>query len=673
MTATIKPDTPIQFIKGVGPKRARQLKKLGIENVWDLLTYYPFRYRNYTLTVPISSIQEGETVTLKGEIVQIKNEYLRGGKKIQKATIRDDSGTLEVVWFNQPFLVHTLCQGKRIALAGKVKKFKGHLTLVSPDYEIIEKKRNGHPQTIHTGRLVPVYSESATISSKYLRRLVAQVLPQLKEKIPEIFPPKMLIEYQLLPRKEAIAKIHFPENKTAASKAKERLAFEEMFLIQLKTLSRKYQWQKNKQAPPLKTTDLKPFLTRLPFTLTASQKKALQEIVTDLKKPTPMNRLLQGDVGSGKTVVAAAAAYLTSRNGYQSVLMAPTEILAFQHYQTFKKLFASLSIPIEIITASRKIERKSPGRITIGTHALLHRRQLFQNLGLVIIDEQHRFGVAQRARLLKTGGNKQGFHPHLLTMTATPIPRTVTLTLHGDLDLSLLTEMPPGRKRVATFVIPPQDREKCYQWLQKEITRKKIQAFIVCPFIEPSETLQSIKAAKEEFVFLKEKVFPDLNLALLHGKVSGKEKKKVLKKLQKGQIDILVSTPVVEVGIDIPNATVMIIEGADRFGLAQLHQLRGRVGRGRRKSYCLLFASQTGKKAAARLKALEKIHQGLRLAELDLKLRGPGEIYGLKQHGFPDLKLADLNDLELITKARKAAAEFLAQKPLSVSETVLPN
>lgn len=665
--------TPVQFLKGVGPKTARRLEKIGIKTVWDLIAYYPFRYRNYTTTAPINTLQEGETVTIKGTIKEIKNEYLRGGRKIQKATVQDESGELAVVWFNQPFLTRNLSKGKRVSLSGKTKKFGKKLTLVSPDYEIIGRNQNGKYKNIHTGRLVPIYPETATISSKYLRRLLAQLLPQTKEKIPEIFSLKTLVKYRLLPRREAIEKIHFPENKTAAQKARERLAFEEMFFIQLQALSRKYQWQKNKRSSPLTSANPRPFLKKLPFSLTHSQKKALKEIIADLQKTVPMNRLLQGDVGSGKTAVAAAAAYIISINKQQSILMAPTEILAFQHYQTFKKLFAPFSIPVELITSSRKILKKAKNKITIGTHALLHRKSIFKNVGLVIIDEQHRFGVVQRGELLTKATQKQGFYPHLLTITATPIPRTISLTLHGDLNFSLITEMPPGRRQVNTFVVPPQDREKCYRWLEKEVRRRKIQAFIICPFIETSETLATVKAAKEEFVFLQKEIFPHLKLSLLHGKIAGKKKSEILKSLQKGKIDILVSTPVVEVGIDIANAAVMIIEGADRFGLAQLHQLRGRVGRGRKKSYCLLFAQNPSKKATRRLKALEKNHQGLRLAEIDLKLRGPGEIYGLKQHGFPDFKLADFNDLELITKTRQVAKEFLAQNPPRSSKAILPN
>lgn len=666
---------------------AQRLKKLEIDTIWELLNYYPFRYKNHTLKAPINTVQEGKTVTVEGIIKEIKNKYGKGGKTIQKAIIKDASGVISATWFNQPFLTKTLFPGQRVALAGKTKTFGKNLILVSPEYEIFKTQTAGKYGTIHTGRLVPVYSETVGIKSKYLRKLIAQALLQLKEQIVEILPPKTIARYRLLPRKEAIEKIHFPESKIAAKKAKERLAFEEMLLVQLRALERKRQWQKGKRSLVFGKNKLrvntKPFLKKLPFGLTSSQKRIAKKIIADLQKPLPMNRLLQGDVGSGKTVIAVIAAYVLANNGFQTVLMAPTELLALQHYQTLKKLFRPFSIPVEIITRNHNHASKKITKITIGTHALLHRDSIFKNLGLVVIDEQHRFGVLQRGKLICQATTRQDFHPHLLTMTATPIPRTITLTLYGDLDLSVLDEMPSGRKPIATFVVPSKDRKKCYRWLKKEILRKKIQAFIVCPLIELSETMTTVKAAKEEFVFLQEQIFPKLKLALLHGKTKGKEKEVILKQIRTKKIDILVSTPVVEVGIDIPDATVMIIEGADRFGLAQLHQLRGRVGRREEKSRCFLFAQNPSKKALNRLKTLENIHQGTRLAEIDLRLRGPGEVYGLKQHGFPKLKLASFTDLKLITKTRKAATELVDQNPklwerrmrllLKPSQAILPN
>lgn len=644
---------------------ADRLDKLGIETVEDLINYYPFRYQNYALISPLNKLQEGEIVTVRGVIENIDNQYLRGAKTIQKAVLTDESGEIEVSWFNQPFLTQALKKGTRVALSGKVKNYRGKISLASPEYEIIENQAVSFQKTIHTGRLVPVYPETRGISSKYLRKIIASLLPRIKEKIPEILPVKTIIKYQLLARKEALAKIHFPENKLAAAKARERLAFEEMFFYQLKILKKKQARQKEKKAFvwKIKKSELnkkvKEFIDKLPFKLTGCQKRAVKEILTDMKKPQPMNRLFQGDVGSGKTIVAAIAALASLANGYSVAFMVPTEILAFQHYQTLKKFFTPLKIPVELITGSKKIISRKKVKIILGTHALLFKKKPFSNLGLIIIDEQHRFGVAQRKKLLKQISS--GFLPHRLTMTATPIPRTIALTLYGDLEISILDKMPPGRKPVSTFVIPSSKRKKCYHWLKKEVKKKKIQAFIICPLIEPSETLTTVKAAKEEFSYLKKKVFSNLKLALLHGRLPGKKKNQLLEKMQKRKIDILVATPVVEVGLDLPWATVMIIEEADRFGLAQLHQLRGRVGRREEKSYCFLFAQKAGPKAIKRLKALTEIHQGLKLAELDLQWRGPGESYGLKQHGFPKFKIADIGDLDLILKTRQVAAQNCAK------------
>jgi len=654
--------TSVQYLKGVGPRMAARLENLNIKTVLDLITYYPFRYQNYALISPLNKLQEGETVTIQGVIKNIANQYTRGGKTIQKAILADKSGKLTVSWFNQPFLTQILKKGIRVALSGKVKNYRGKISLASPEYEIIENQAANFQKTIHTGRLVPVYPETAGVSSKYLRKIIANLLPQIKEKIPEILPIKTIVKHQLITRKEAIVKIHFPENKLAAKRAKERLAFEEMFIFQLKILKKKQAQQKEKKAFVWKikkselNKEVKKFTKKLPFKLTSCQKRAIKEILTDMKKTEPMNRLFQGDVGSGKTVVAAIAALASLVNGYSVVFMAPTEILAFQHYQALKKLFAPLKIPVELITGSKKITSKKKVKIILGTHALLFRKRPFLNLGLIIIDEQHRFGVAQRKKLLKQISSS--FLPHRLTMTATPIPRTIALTLYGDLEVSILDKIPPGREFVSTFVIPPSKRKKCYDWLKEEIKKKSVQSFIICPLVEPSETLNTIKAAKQEFVSLQKGVFPNLKLDLLHGRMPGKKKKEILTAMQKQKIDILVTTPVVEVGLDLPQATVMIIEGADRFGLAQLHQLRGRVGRGEKKSYCFLFAEKPSPKAIKRLRALMEIHQGLVLAELDLQWRGPGESYGLKQHGFPKFKIADINNLDLILKARQAAEKL---------------
>ncbi|MFH1601363.1 MAG: ATP-dependent DNA helicase RecG [Candidatus Shapirobacteria bacterium] len=653
----LKADTPIQYLKGVGPKMAKKLAKINIKTAWDLLTYFPFRYQNYGLVTPIEKLQEGEAVTIVGEIRQISNQYTRSKKQIQKAVVEDSTGQLLVSWFNQPFLLRFLRKNIVVSLSGKIQKYNSKLTLVSPDYELI---RPGQA-TIHTGRLVPVYSETSGISSKYLRKLITNLLPLIKEEIKEVLPVKIIIDQKLLPRKEAFLKVHFPESKLAAKKARHRLAFEELFFLQLKILKRKRAREKEQKSFAWKIGDkklekkIKEFKKSFPFLLTASQQKAGKEIIASLKKEFCVQHLLCGDVGSGKTVVAALAAYAVLLNGHSVAFLAPTEILSFQHYQTLKKIFSPFNIPVELITSSQKIRKRGRAKIILGTHALLHEKTI-NNLGLVIIDEQQRFGVKQRSRLLAKG--KEDFYPHSLIMTATPIPRTIAQTLYGDLEVSILTDQPPGRRKVATFIIAKKDRKKCYVWLKKEIKKNKIQAFIICPLIEPSETLKTVKAANKEFATLQKNIFPELKLCLLHGRMKGKEKEEILHKMQKRKIDILVTTPVVEVGIDLPYAAVMIIEAADRFGLSALHQLRGRIGRGEHKSYCFLFSEEPGKKAQKRLKALTRYHQGLKLAKLDLKWRGPGEMFGLKQHGFLKLKIANFNDLPLLAAAKREACKL---------------
>ncbi len=644
--------TPVSQLFMVGPVYVKRLKKLGIERVEGLYYHFPHRYEDYSIISKINRVQPGEKVTIKGKIQSIKNQYTKRGKRLQKAIIEDETGSIGVTWFNQPFLVRALKKGTRVSLSGKAGWFGRKIVFISPEYEIIRS-----PMTLHTGRLVPVYPETYGVSSKWLRSRIAPLLSKYSHLIKDWLPEKIKEKYNLQGLKEAINTIHFPENKSAASQAKERLAFEEMFLIHLASLSRKRDWQKKSLAYQLFIDQEKilEFISSLPFKLTKAQQRCVKEILTDLSRSQPMNRLLEGDVGSGKTVVATIAMHAVFLNGFQSALMAPTEILAFQHYQTIKTLLESYGVKTELLTGSRKSSKlKAQGSkfdILIGTHALIHKHAKFKNLGLVVIDEQHRFGVEQRAQLVK-----KGKAPHILTMTATPIPRTVALTLYGDLDLSVIDEMPPGKVRVKTWVVPPRKREAGYDWIRKQVEEKKVQAFIICPLIEESEkeSMKDIKAATAEYERLKE-VFPSLKLGLLHGRLKSKEKEKVIEEFRNDALDVLVSTSVVEVGIDIPKATIMMIEGADRFGLAQLHQLRGRVGRRNLPSYCFLFTESHSPKIHKRLGYLEKTNIGMKLAEYDLRLRGPGELLGTKQHGFPDLRAASFTDETLIRKTRKAA------------------
>ncbi|KKR77031.1 MAG: ATP-dependent DNA helicase [Candidatus Levybacteria bacterium GW2011_GWA2_40_8] len=638
---------PIKGLKDrVFKMYARRLEKLGIQDLEDFLYHVPSRYEDFSIVSTIANTQPGETVTIKGKILKIENIYARSYKKIQKAQVGDETGQTDVVWFNQPFILESIKKGDKVSLAGKVDLSKGKKVLISPDYEI----DNG--DLIHTGRLVPVYPQTHGVSSKWLRRQIYKILSE--DKLDDFLPEKLRKENSLMGLPEAIRKVHFPESLDEAKEARVRLSFDEVFLLHLSSLKRKGDWKKKLRGTSLKIFEKKvnDFIKNLPFELTLSQKESISEILSDLGKDIPMNRLLQGDVGSGKTVVSAIAMYLAYLNSFKSILMSPTEILANQHYRTIKSLFSPFGIKVGLQTSSRKT--KGDFDVVIGTHAILFEKTKLDNLGLVVIDEQQRFGVEQRSILRGKGNN-----PHLLTMTATPIPRTVALTFYGDLDLSTLTDMPKGRKIIKTWLVPPTKRTNSHKWIEKQLRETKSQAFVVCPFIEESENMTSVKAATKEFERLRKAVFPNLRLGLLHGKMKSKEKEEVLKKFGGKKLDILVATPVVEVGIDFPNATIILIETSERFGLAQLHQLRGRVGRGDKESYCLLFTESSSPQTIQRLRSMEKIQIGAELAELDLKLRGPGEIYGTAQHGIPTLKVASFSDFDLIQKTKKEAEKII--------------
>jgi ATP-dependent DNA helicase RecG len=660
-------DTEIKNLYMIGPAYAQRLRKLKIETVKDLLYHIPFRYQDYSLISKISELQPGETATIQTRILDMKNQYTKYGKKIQKAQVIDNTGQLEILWFNQPFLVKNIRPNSLVNFSGKVKLSGTKLQMVSPQYEVLSQYSHDLQRpTLHTGRLVPIYPETYKLSSKWLRSRIGSLLPKILPQIKEHLPKKIIKSNGLRSLKESLAEVHFPQSLNAAQEAKERLAFDELFLLHLTNLKRKQKWNKKKVNVELEikkfTPQLKKFVSSLPFELTNAQKKALREILEDLEKPKPMNRLLEGDVGSGKTVVAAATMFIVFLNGLQSVLMAPTEILATQHYHTLYQFLEPFGIKIKLLTSSKEKVSKNtllPSDITVGTHALIHKKAHFQELGLVIIDEQHRFGVKQRARLAQKGKS-----PHILTMTATPIPRSIALTLYGNLNLSFLDEMPKGKASTKTWVVPRVKREKAYQCIKNQIKEHKVQCFIVCPLIEESqkETMKSVKAATVEFKKLK-KIFSPLKLGLLHGRLKSKNKDKVLDLFREGKIHILVCTPIVEVGIDIKNATIMVVEGADRFGLAQLHQLRGRVGRGKKTSYCLLFTESRSHTVHQRLRAMEKSLSGAELAELDLKLRGPGELFGTAQHGFFALQIATFSNFGLIKKTRLEAESLLKKDP----------
>lgn len=655
-------------LPGIGFSYSKKLEYLNLFTLEDLINHYPFRYDDFSAIKPAVNAQIGEKVTLQGEIWSIQNIYTRSGKIITKAIFNDGTSPIELIWFNSSWLTKQIQTGDRLQVSGKLTKYKNKLSIMAPQWEKLENKI-----TLHTGRLVPVYPETYGVSSKWLRTKIANLLPEVLDQIKDPLPDEILKD--MLALTDALQKIHFPENWQDMEKARERLGFDELFYIQLATLKTRMQWQKKQVIDPLTINHklLTEFVKNLPFKLTKAQEKVLGEIILDLQKNTPMNRLVQGEVGSGKTVVAAATAYLVHQNNLKTLFMSPTEILAFQHFETLKKLLEPLGIRVGIYTGSKKQLTIENGKLTkkkivnsklsivnlspqviVGTHALLSPKLNIENIGLIIVDEQQRFGVEQRTLL-----RARAKLPHFLTMTATPIPRTVALTLYGDLDMSVIDEMPVGRKQVKTYLVPEKKRSDSYKFIEKHV-KEGSQVYVITPLIEQSETLISVKAAKQEFEKLK-KIFPKFKLDLLHGRMKGKDKEKIAEEFRSGKIQILVSTSVVEVGMDNPNATIIIIEGAERFGLAQLHQLRGRVGRGEKESFCFLYAS--GRQDTSRLKYLETTFDGMKLAELDLKIRGSGEIFGAKQSGRFELKIASLSNITLIENTRAAAQKLLKNNP----------
>ncbi|PIZ69491.1 MAG: DNA helicase RecG [Candidatus Portnoybacteria bacterium CG_4_10_14_0_2_um_filter_44_20] len=722
-------DSPVETIPRVSAIYAKRLNRLGIKTVRDLIYHFPLRYDDLSKIAKIGDAQANETVTVRGQIINI--HAFRTPRKrmfLIEALIKDNSGTIRAIWFNQPFLLRALKKGEWVSLAGKVNYDGKTLFFSNPAHETIRLEQLGagnKSASRHTGRLVPIYPETTKLTSKWLRYILDLIFPKAINEFKDFLPAEIRKSQKLVDLSAALKKIHFPQTQKDIDEARRRLGFDELFLIQLFILQQKQKWQLNRAAIIKFDQNLiKKFVASLPFKLTNAQRKASWEILQNLEKTTPMNRLLEGDVGSGKTVVATIAALQTIKNGYQVAFMAPTEILARQHFEGLSKSLMNLGLKIALTTSSEtKISYDSPlgnhqeieeikpkdflrmtkeGKINIaiGTHSLIQESVQFKNLALAIVDEQHRFGVQQRAALQKNiiqieDGLKTTI-PHLLSMTATPIPRTLALTIYGDLDLSLLNELPKGRQKTITKIIAPANRQKAYDFIRQQIKGGR-QVFVICPRIErqssdgngnetrvvnsqsPDVTTgqnehrnqltlydkrrllwAEVKAVTEEYKKLSEKTFPDLKVAMLHGKIKAKEKEQVMRDFREKKYDILVSTSVVEVGVDIPNATVMMIEGADRFGLAQLHQFRGRVGRDKFQSYCLLFTDSDSQFVRQRLKALVSTQNGFELAEKDLEIRGPGEFYGTRQWGLPDLTMASLMDVELIKECRKEAEKLLA-------------
>lgn len=667
----------IENIKKVGPAYLKKLHRLNIKTIQDLFFHFPRRYDDFSKRVLISQLKQGQIATIQAEISEIKNtripyRNLRKKMILTEALVKDKSGTIKIIWFNQPYLIDTLKKGKIANFSGKLTFAKKTLSLSNPVYEMVGIEKD----TTHTGRIIPIYPETAGLSSRYLRYLIKPLLP-LTDKISDFLPQQIKQEFNLFNLNQAIKQIHFPDNPVSTQKARQRLAFDEFFLIQLSTIKQKQKLAQEKASNiSFDQKLIKTFVKNLPFKLTDDQRISTWEILQDINQDKPMNRLLNGDVGSGKTIIAIISALETAKAGFQTALMAPTEILAKQHFETFNQFLKKSNLKIALLTSSEaSLNKKTTSAllkkkiangeidIIIGTHSLIQKGLSFKNLALTIIDEQHRFGVAQRAALQKRIYQiEDGLPtiPHLLSMTATPIPRTLALTLYGDLDISLIKKMPQGRKKIITKIITPDDRQKTYDFIKNQIKQKK-QAFVICPLIDESEKdmMTEVKSVTQEYEKLSKKIFPQLKIAMLHGKLKPKEKENIMKEFQKGKTDILISTSVVEVGVDIPNATVMMIEGADRFGLAQLHQFRGRIGRGKDQSYCFLFTDSLTQKTNQRLKAISISQDGFELAEKDLKIRGAGDFLGTRQWGLPDLIMASLNDINLIKQTRQAASIVL--------------
>ena len=651
-------NTDIRYIKGVGEARAKALAKLGVTDLRSLLSYFPRAYEDRRACKKIAGLIPGEMSCVCAVVAgEAKLSRIRKGLDLVKLRVVDESGALELTYFNQSYLKNTFHTGEAYVFYGRAEGTPRRLQMTNPLFE-----REGERRI--TGRIMPIYPLTAGVSQSMLYKAVEQGLAACVDELPDILPEDVRLAHQLCHTRFAYENIHFPTGDEALAAARRRLAFEELFLLALglKLLRSRRTFVAGKRC---RDTDPSPFFAALPFSLTAAQRRAVDDIARDLAGERPMNRLCQGDVGSGKTMVAAAAIYMAAKNGLQCALMAPTEILAEQHYRSLAPLLTPLGISCALLTAStRAKERRALNEalrsgelsLVIGTHALLSPDVQYQNLGLVVTDEQHRFGVDQRAALSAKGEN-----PHLLVMSATPIPRTLALMIYGDLDVSVLDELPPGRQKIDTFAVPSSYHARIYAFLRKLVQEGR-QAYIVCPMVAENDELPDERKAVTAYAeHLQTEIFPDLRVAPIHGKMKPKEKDAVMRSFAAHEIDVLVSTTVIEVGVDVPNAALMLIENAECFGLSQLHQLRGRVGRGQHKSYCVLVSDNKGEENKARLKIMSSTNDGFAIAEEDLRLRGPGDFFGSRQHGLPALRVADLScDLSLLHETQSAAEQLLA-------------
>ncbi len=646
---------PITILKGIGPNKAAQFAALNIHTLGDLICHFPRGYEDRTRLVTISQLEPDKPACFRAMVMNTpRTAHIRKGLDVTKVQVADHTARLNLTFFNQKFTTGQLQYGKEYIFYGAVSgDFIGY-NMISPAFEALDAP------PVTTRRILPIYPLTAGISGAAMLKAVRQALA-ICDVPPEIIPESVRQQYGILPAERAYYAIHEPASMEEAELAKRRLIFEEFFVFSA-GLSLMRATRAGKQTPAYENTDLTPFMAALPFSLTGAQRRAIDEIMADFRKGTPMNRLVQGDVGSGKTMVAAAAAYCAAQNRRQSALMVPTEILAEQHHASLSRLLTPLGVRVGLLTGSMKEKDKKTVRaaiaegnwdLIVGTHALLSDSTSFSNLGLVIADEQHRFGVAQRSRL-----SAKSSDPHLLVMSATPIPRTLALIMYGDLDVSILDELPPGRQTVDTFLVTESYRPRINAFIRKQVEEGH-QCYVVCPAVEENEEL-NIKSAELWAETLQTAVFPDLKVSLLHGKMKGAEKEAIMGAFSRGESHILVATTVIEVGVDVPNATLMVIEDADRFGLSQLHQLRGRVGRGKEKSYCILTSHNRNTDTLQRIKAFCKTNDGFRIAEEDLKLRGPGDFFGQRQSGLPAFRVADLScDLKTLKDAQAASAQWI--------------
>lgn len=665
----LKADSPVSELKGIGEGRAKTLKKLNIVKVSDIFSHYPRDYEDRSRVTPIKELEPDELMVITGIPKEEPKTSYFGGMGITKVRIYDESGSINAVWYNQPYVKNNIKPGIKYAFVGKMTVKKNGAKEFNPsETEKIEGEN-------WQGGIIPIYPLCAGLSQKVFRKIVKDTLEIADESITDCIPFPVRKKYRLAGKAFSVKNIHMPESPESYEIARKRLVFEELFMLQTALLRLKNDNITDKNGIKMGKIDMSEFFSSLPFKFTDAQNKVFEEITADMVSGNVMNRLIQGDVGSGKTAVAMASAYMAVKNGCQAVMMAPTEVLASQHYESFKAVFEPLGIRIGIMTGGQKASEKRKAMaaaasgetdIIIGTHALIQEKTEFKNVGLVITDEQHRFGVRQRQTLAD-----KGERPHVLVMTATPIPRTLALILYGDLDISIIDSLPPGRQAIDTFAVNSSYRQRIYNFIKKEIEKGR-QAYIICAMVEENEKIEAesvIKYAGD----LKDTVLGDKNIAFVHGKMKSDEKDEILKSFAAGEIDILVSTTVIEVGINVPNATVMVVENAERFGLAQLHQLRGRVGRGSEKSYCILISDNKSEITRQRLKTMTSTTDGFKISETDLKLRGPGEFFGTRQHGLPSLRIANLyKDMDILKSAQKAALEVIRNDPELNKEENLP-